>query len=283
MTNRPYSIRQMRRADLETAIAWATDEGWNPGLHDAECFFAADPTGFWIGCLEDEPIATISAVKYGDSFGFVGFYLVKPAYRGQGYGLQLWKAALQTVSGRNVGLDGVLAQQENYQKSGFYFAYRNVRYEGTGGGEGTPNSNLVALSTLPFDMIATYDRPFFPADRVQFLQRWIAQPDSAALGMVQDGTLVGYGVVRACRKGYKIGPLFADQPRFAETLFVALKATVPTGAPIYLDVPEPNAAAVNLAETYEMKRVFETARMYTQACPSLPDDRLFGVTTFELG
>ena len=132
-------------------------------------------------------------------------------------------------------------------------------------------------------MIAVYDRSFFPGDRAQFLRGWLDQPDSTALGIMQNNMLVGYGVIRLCHTGYKIGPLFTDQPSLAEALFVALQSTVAAGTPIYLDVPEINVVAVNLAEKYEMKRVFETARMYTQACPELPYDRLFGVTTFELG
>lgn len=287
MTKKPYSIRPMTRADLQIAIAWATAEGWNPGLHDAEYFYRADPQGFWLGLLDDEPIATLSAVKYGRSFGFIGFYIVKPEYRGQGYGIQLWNAALDPLSGRNIGLDGVLAQQENYQKSGFQFAYCNIRYEGVGGHEpmDDPGNDpgIVRLSTIPFETIAAYDRSFFPDDRVQFLQGWINQPDSIALGILQNNVLAGYGVLRACHTGYKIGPLFADQPTFAEALFVALQSTVAAGTPIYLDVPEINRAAVHLAEKYQMQRGFETARMYTQACPELLYDCLFGVTTFELG
>lgn len=283
MTKNSYSIRPMNREDLEIAIAWAAAEGWNPGLHDAECFYAADPTGFWIGLLGDEPIATISAVKYGDSFGFIGFYIVKPEYRGQGYGIQLWNTALATLSGRNIGLDGVLAQQQTYQRNGFQFAYRNIRYEGVSGSKSMNHPGVVNLSTIPFEAIAAYDRSFFPGDRVQFLRGWINQPDSTALGIVQNNMLIGYGVIRHCQRGYKIGPLFADQPTLAEALFISLQSTVAAGTPIYLDVPEINTVAVNLAEKYQMKRGFETARMYTQALPELPYDRLFGVTTFELG
>jgi len=32
-----------------------------------------------------------------------------------------------------------------------------------------------------------------------------------------------------------------------------------------------------------MRVAFETARMYTKETPPLPMDRLYGVTTFELG
>lgn len=97
------------------------------------------------------------------------------------------------------------------------------------------------------------------------------------------GELAGYGVIRRCRAGFKIGPLFADSPDFAAALFHPLIAQVPAGQAFYLDVPEVNGAAIALAEQHDMTRVFETARMYTQAPPSLPLEGIFGVTTFELG
>ena len=37
-TSRGFSIRQMTRAELELALEWAAEEGWNPGLHDAAAF-----------------------------------------------------------------------------------------------------------------------------------------------------------------------------------------------------------------------------------------------------
>ncbi|MFD2271530.1 hypothetical protein ACFS07_11130 [Undibacterium arcticum] len=68
---------------------------------------------------------------------------------------------------------------------------------------------------------------------MQFLRCWINQPQSTALGILRNGTLAGYGVLRSCRSGYKIGPLFADSPELAEHLFLALKAHAPEGAPIF--------------------------------------------------
>jgi ribosomal protein S18 acetylase RimI-like enzyme len=283
MKEKPYIIQPMSRDDLEIAISWASGEGWNPGLHDADCFYAADPTGFFKGVLGSEIIATISAVKYESSFGFVGFYIVKPEYRGQGYGLQLWNAALNTLKGRNVGLDGVLAQQENYKKFGFQLAYSNIRYEGKGGVSAPSHPHIVDLSEVPFEAIAAYDRACFPCERTAFLRCWIQQPESSALGIWQHNQLKGYGVIRTARLGYKIGPLFADDPALAEALFLALQARATADAPVYLDVPETNPEAIALAKKYAMKPVFETARMYTQTCPALTYPHLFGVTTFELG
>ncbi len=283
MQKSSYAIRTMTRAEVDIAIDWAAAEGWNPGLYDADCFYAADPNGFLVGLLGDEPIASVSVVKYGDFFGFLGFYIVKPGYRGKGHGIEIWNAGLRYLGGRTIGLDGVVAQQDNYRKSGFTLAYRNIRYQGTGGAQHQADSGIVPLSTLPFAEICAYDKPFFPDNRLEFLRCWIDRPQGTALGILRNGKLAGYGVLRICRSGYKVGPLFADSSAFAERLFLALKAHVPEGAPIFLDTPAVNSAAVDLAQRHSMIVAFETARMYRGKSPDLPLNRLFGVTTFELG
>jgi GNAT superfamily N-acetyltransferase len=283
MDKENYVIRSMTREEIDTAIDWAAAEGWNPGLRDAECFHAADPGGFFVGMLDDQPIATISAVKYGRSFGFVGFYIVKPEHRGKGYGLRIWNAAIASLRRRNIGLDGVVDQQENYRKSGFAPAYRNVRYQGVGSGTRRGDNDIVALATLAFDEIVRYDRMFFPDDRLRFLEHWVARPGSIAAGILDKRRLAGYGVMRECRSGYKVGPLFADSSELAERLFGFFRAQVPPSLPIFLDIPEVNRAALDLVERHSMSAVFETARMYTDEFPRLPIGRLFGVTTFELG
>lgn len=278
-----YTIKKATCDELRTVVDWAAAEGWNPGVNDADCFHPADPEGFLIGELNGEPVASISAVKYGGTFGFIGFYIVKPEHRGKGFGLRIWQEGMKYLEGLNVGLDGVIAQQENYKKSGFSLACRNIRYEGITGGYPSDNSNIIRLSDFPFELIDSYDRPFFPASRSGFLKRWLRQPDGHALGILQNGKIVGYGVIRKCRKGYKIGPLFADNPELADSLFLALQASVTPSKPFFLDLPEENQHAKALAGRYQMKTVFETARMYTQAHPYLPMDRIFGITSFELG
>jgi len=283
MSKLPLEIRIASRAELEMLVEWARAENWNPGNFDADCFYQADPQGFWIGVLDGVAIASLSAVKYGNDFGFVGFYIVQPAFRGQGFGWQIWQTVLATVQDRNLALDGVVAQQANYQKSGFRLAHRNVRYEGVGGGEWPQHAGLVALAEIPFEQVAAYDAAFFPGDRVRFLQQWICQPQSTALGILQDGQLVGYGMVRPSQFGYRIGPFFADSETLAEVLFLALKSYVPANASFYLDVPQINPTAIRLAERHGMTPGFETARMYTQQIPELPRDRWYGITTLEVG
>jgi hypothetical protein len=278
-----YTLRPMSRAELDMGIDWAAAEGWNPGLHDGDSFFAADPGGFLVGLLGDEPVGMISAVKYGAGFGFVGFYIVRPAFRGRGHGLALWQVAMQSLAGRRVGLDGVVAQQDNYRRSGFVLAWNNVRHEGVPLRAERPDPDILPLARLPWQAVLRYDADFFPDDRTGFLRCWIAQRDSIALGLMRDGRLAGYGVVRPCRAGYKLGPLFADDARLADRLLRALAAQLPPGARVQLDIPALNPAAVALVAAHGMAPVFQTARMYTGAAPALPLQRLYGITSFELG
>jgi GNAT superfamily N-acetyltransferase len=276
-------IRPMRSEEVALAVEWAAQEGWNPGVHDAQSFAAADPAGFLIGVVDGEPVAVISAVRYGQTFAFLGFYIVAPSWRGKGYGLQIWNAAMARLASRTVGLDGVVAQQENYNKSGFVLAYRNIRYEGISTGESRSGEGTVVLGDIAFETLEAYDCRFFPAARDAFLHAWIAQPGATALGLAGEEGLRGYGVIRPCRSGFKIGPLFADDAETAEILFGALAAAVPAGERFYLDIPEPNPQARALVQRHGMSVVFETARMYAGDAPQLPVGQIFGVTSFELG
>lgn len=275
-----YVVRPMERAEVDWAVEMAAREGWNPGLHDAEAFYAADPDGFLVGTLNDEPIGCVSAVAYGDTFGFIGLYIVSPAHRGQGHGFRLWEAALERLKGRNIGLDGVVEQQANYRRCGFNLAYRNVRYRFDGPAE-VPQ-DVIPVDSDWAEALAAYDKRLFPAPRVEFLRAWLACPEAFSFAVVVDDRLLGWGTIRPCREGYKIGPLFAEDAVVADRLFQALASTRLLGN-VYLDVPEPNTAAVALAERHHMTRVFETARMYTGPEPEVDLHRIFGVTSFELG
>ena len=278
-----YVTRTMRRGEVALAIEGAANEGWNPGLHDAATFPVADPEGFFVGTVAGEPVASISVVKYEPGFAFLGLYIVRPERRGRALGCALWKHGMATAAGRQVGLDGVVAQQANYRKSGFELAWRNVRYEGRGGSPAPEEARVVDLARVPLESVCAFDRAYFPAGRAAFLRAWLTQPDAAARGWIEDGRLQGYGVIRRCRNGWKIGPLFAERERIAECLFLALCSQARADEPVHLDLPEANAAAVALAQRHHMHVVFETARMYTGRPPAMSMHGLYGVTTFELG
>lgn len=276
----PYEIKTARLQDVQMMVEWAASEGWNPGLTDAESFYAADKDGFLIGWLDGQPVSCISAVKYGSSFGFIGFYIVHPDHRGTGLGWQIWQAGMDRLSGCVIGLDGVVDQQDNYAKCGFKLVQNNIRYGGIP--EATMPSTETKQVSEASPALIEYDAGFFAGPRAPFLTAWISAQESTTLVKQVQGMIQGYGTIRKCREGYKIGALFADSHEIAEELFCGLVATCP-GQTVYLDVPQPNAQAVHLAQRHGLEPVFETARMYQGGLPNLPMDRTYGITSFELG
>ena len=307
-----FQVAPATEQDWTEVVEWAAAEGWNPGLADHAHFLAQDPDGFFLGRLDGRPVSAVSVVAYDDAYAFLGFYLVRPELRGRGFGLATWRAGLEHAGTRTVGLDGVVAHQDTYRKSGFSFAYRTVRYAGTptarapwGGAEVKPDPHgpaaartggrtiartgeltggLIEIGEDPelVRAVAAYDGRCHPADRPEFVARWVTAPYHTALAVVRDERVRGYGVIRPARTGHRVGPLFADTLEDAAALFDALAAPV-EGALVLLDVPEPNQAASSLAKERGLEPVFETARMYTGPIRQPSEQNIYGVTSLELG
>ncbi|MFT0532449.1 GNAT family N-acetyltransferase [Castellaniella hirudinis] len=281
-----YRVRSMRPDEIGFAIQLAAAQGWNPGLHDAAAFQVADPGGFFVGELDGAPIGCISAVRYGADHGFIGLYIMQPEHRSKGYGRVLWDAALSHLAARSIGLDGVPEQQDNYRKSGFVLAHQNIRYEykPAPGRPASADDGVTPLEQLPAEAVQDYDGRCFAAPRAGFLAAWCAQPGTVALAWCNpNGALGGFGAIRPCRIGWKIGPLFADDPAVAQRLMDALASQPGVSGPVYLDVPEINLQAVRLAADRRMRSCFSTARMYRGTAPAIDFGRVYGVTSFELG
>ena len=276
----------MTRDELNTLVEWAAREGWNPGLDDAEVFLATDPEGFVAAEIDGELIGGGSIVAYEKKYGFIGLFIMRPEYRGRGLGNQLWHELNRRLLARldadaAIGLDGVFTMQHYYARGGFRFVCRDLRFKGWGRDLPQPKGIIEAIA-LPFESIDAYDQRHFPAPRSRFLQAWINRPGGHALAAVDGGEIRGYAVMRPCRTGYKIGPLFAANSVVAESLLVAVASRAP-GEAIFLDIPETNRDALELVARYRMSEVFGCARMVVGPIPELPEAEIFGVTTFELG
>ncbi|GCB52806.1 GNAT family N-acetyltransferase [Streptomyces sp. NL15-2K] len=274
-------VTQARLDDWPVVSGWAADEGWNPGLADGPAFFAQDPDGFFLGRIDGEPVSAISVVNYGADYAFLGFYLVRPDLRGRGHGLTTWKTGLAHAGSCTVGLDGVVAQQANYRRSGFEPAHRTIRFTGTAPATETP-ADVRAVRSADLADITAYDSACTPADRPRFVAAWLTGSGHRAVVRRIGGRVTGYGVIRPGRDALRIGPLFADTAEDARSLFAALTADA-GGSEIAVDVPETNRAGIALAEEAGLTPSFETARMYTGPVRPYAQDRVFGVTTLELG
>lgn len=279
-------FRQLDRQGVETLVGWARDEGWDPGVNDAEIFYTSFPDGFYGFFAGAELVGGGSLAAYGGDYGFMGFFIVRPEYRSAGIGRALWLQRRDTLlarlkPGAAIGMDGVVAMQPFYRRGGFTLLDRDERRVRRGAA--FPASLAVsAVGPGDFAAIAARDRECFGFAREDFLRRWLF--DGAARAFKYKGAdgLAGFAVLRRTGNGYKIGPLFAAGLPAARELYQACLAAVP-GATVFLDIPMQNPAAVALAAEFNAQYVFECGRMYYGPPPVHRLDRVFGVTTFELG
>lgn len=271
----------MSRADLDVAVEWAAAEGWNPGVEDAEAFYAIDPGGFLMGWLGSVPVAAISVVRHSPAYGFLGFYLCDPAFRGQGHGLALWQAGMAHLGDCTVGLDGVVAQQQNYRRSGFRLAHQTQRYEGKVAGCKHPGVEPAGSGDLP--ALLALDHAIQGGAREAYMTEWFKQTQTRqTLVMRGVGRIIAAGTIRACRSGHKVAPLYAPDIESACALVESLVVLAGAGR-IAIDVPDPNTPGVSLVGRFGLRPSFACARMYNGDLPDRDVGRIFAETSFELG
>lgn len=271
---------------LKTLVTWAKTEGWNPGPNDADVYWATDPDGFYGYFDNNKLIAGGSLVSYNSEFGFMGFFIVKPEYRGKGIGRKLWLQRRDTLLSRlnrnsSIGMDGVVAMQPFYKKGGFEIAFKDIRYEKIGLAFDV-SKNISSINNEDLESILKYDKQCFGFARPVFMESWLNIPNNKTFKYVEEGQIKGFAIVRKAYTGYKICPLFADSEDIAQKLYEACLNSV-IDEPLYIDIPTINKEAVNLVEKYEAKYVFECARMYYREAPKMQIDKVYGITTFELG
>lgn len=275
-----YAFRTASLEDVERMLDWAAEEGWNPGLDDAAPFHASDPEGFFVALVGGEPVASISVVNHSDAFAFLGFYICRPEWRGQGIGHALWRHAMAHAGGRTIGLDGVAAQEPNYARSGFARTGATVRHEGRLDARTDPR-----IRSLRAGDLATIERLDAEAGgvvRASFLRAWIA--DGAArqtLVLDAEGRARGFATIRTCRDGVKIGPVVAPTPADALALAQAAVAHLPADRAI-IDVPSSNPALAAALRERGFRETFATARMY-RGTPPVVSPSLQAIATMELG
>ncbi len=292
MKDGSYQIRAMRKEELKKTLEWAAQEGWNPGFDDVEAFWAADPEGFLLVESGGQMVGSGAIVSYGGQFGFMGLFMIKPEYRGRGWGRDLWYYRRQRLQerlerGAAIGLDGVEAMQGFYTAGGFQKSHDHIRYSGRiddlGAVPSYPQAQLKEPRELDFTTLEAFDRKHFGAPRTEFLKLWLQPKAGRARVLVSaEGEMLALGVIRKAHEGYRIGPLFAADAEAAATVLWDLLAAY-QGQEVAMDVPSVCAAAAPLALRFGLKPGFTCARMYYGEPPKRPWQNIFAVTSLELG
>ena len=134
-----------------------------------------------------------------------------PEFRGQGHGMEVWRAGISHAGHRSIGLDGVPDQQANYARSGFELTGSSVRFQGRTVKGSDPRVRPAEPSDtkhlIDLDLRAT------GLSRRSFANAWLSQAATRVTHVLSGETgLMGFATFRQCREGTKVGPLYATSP-----------------------------------------------------------------------
>ncbi len=292
-----FNIRSLNTSDISTVTNFARVEGFAPGPDDVYTYRHTDKQGLWIGWLGDIRVGCIVGVKYNDRYGFLGLFIVDKAYRGNGYGLSLWKHVLNDLNNLEcIGLEAAPDRLEDYANWGFKPSSITTRWRiSTDGYSSIISSSdflnidgllLLYDSEITENVIQEYDANKESTPRPHFLSDWLFNHSGLVLSLInRTGKCVGFGRIRRCllKKGlgWRIGPLIADNALYAEILLRSL--LLRHSGEILIDSPGLNPLAERLMNKLGFEKVSYTVRMYKGDQPKISMSDIYGLACLELG
>ena len=297
MTISNFKIRTLETADINVVTEWARIEGFAPGIGDINIYKNTDNQGIWIGLLNDIPIGCIAGIKYNSSYGFIGLFIVLKQYRGKGYGLQLWKHAMNYLSGIScIGLEAALDRIDDYSTWGFIKSSTTTRWQWSADDcflvdrlyldDELLGYKILEANLIPDSDVQIYDANREATPRPHFLSNWLNNKTGRVLVLVDTkGICHGFGRIRPCLlkdgKGWRIGPLLADTPPLAEYLLRSLVSS--HRGKVLLDSPGLNPYSKYLFARLGFQEISTTLRMYKGSQPPLSMNQVYGLACLELG
>lgn len=258
-------IRRMQTEEIAQADAIRHLAGWNQTEADWRRLLALAPNGCFVAEMAGGPVGTVTTTGYGNALAWIGMMLVHPEYRRQGMGGALLGQAIRHLQGAGVqciGLDATPAGQPLYAGVGFTPVWELARWQGRLSDLQPASSPEIVthISESLWPAIVELDRLSFGAARPDLLRALAEQSVRVAVALGGANGVAGFGMLRPGYRAWMLGPLVAVDRESATHLLAALCADLPPES-LFWDIPEPNLAAVQLAESLGFVRQRTLTRM----------------------
>ncbi|WP_426138938.1 GNAT family N-acetyltransferase [Pseudomonas sp. DWP3-1-2] len=254
-----YLYRPMTTDDLPAAHALSVQLKWPHRLEDWAMLQRVSD-GFVV--LDGERlIGTAFACPQGD-FATIGLVIVSDDYQGKGIGRKLMEHALGACQARTPMLNATLAGAPLYASQGFVEFGRIQQHQGH------------ALAPVPSPLADSEEcRPLRAEDQAPVLE--LANAGSGmdrravlndllpvvehSVGIVRDGELRAFALLRPFGRGRCIGPVVAESLEQAQHLIAVLLGQVPD-AFVRIDTPT-NSGLGDWLEAAGLKQIDTVAQM----------------------
>ncbi|SFB22169.1 Acetyltransferase (GNAT) domain-containing protein [Cohnella sp. OV330] len=288
-------VRELSERDIPFAMTLKNIAGWNQTDRDWQDYLFYDREGCFLAEYDGKEAATMTTIRYGDRFGWIGMVLVHPDDRGRGIATQLLQLGIRHLRDQGVRcikLDATAMGKKVYVPLGFAEEYDVRRYEleaspskreSKGATASEYRGEVRSLTEADLEEIAVYDAAIFGADRRTVLKRLRAREHIYAFVTRDDRGITGYLMAHQGYEAVQIGPWAASDVQAAETLLASLLSSV-GGGKVFFDLPCPNVHGIQMAEIagFRIQRTF--CRMYlgVNANPGMPQ-LVYGTSGAEKG
>lgn len=268
------TIQPFLRCDIPAFISLAAQEGWIAERWEFDFLLATFPKGcFCVRDLEGKGIAFVTSLRHERS-AWIGNLIVAAERRGQRIGEGLFVRALEALRSSGAETFWLTASKLGktlYEKHGFSSIDTIMRWTGAGRQRFTPHPQDVGGSdarTLhnSFDCLAW-------GDSRSVLLKAVEERGEEISGAT------GFMVVQPCGDARQLGPFSAMDSDMAEQLLDKALGSVPSGTPIYCDVPASNRAALRLFNRRRMRITGSNELMYAGRKPDYRPEYLYGLAT----
>uniref|UniRef100_A0A1X7UXQ6 YitH/HolE acetyltransferase (GNAT) domain-containing protein n=1 Tax=Amphimedon queenslandica TaxID=400682 RepID=A0A1X7UXQ6_AMPQE len=227
------SARSMQ--DLSIYKQVCKEQGWLLGKHDLELFYATDPTGYYIGYLQDQPVSIFSFVKYGHGqlsiFGMLG---VLQGFQNRGFMSVIRNFIGNKVHDKNMCAFAFAVPEveenrvKNFEQFSMYTAW--VDYEFTFEAKEAASILNDPLQSIALDLyqepdfgkLLRYDSEVFNQPRRSFLETLVNLPSCTSIvaSIPGSGEIVGYCAIRETTDDEicYFSPWFANDVTIAQVL-----------------------------------------------------------------
>ena len=210
---------------------------WNPSFSDADLYFNPETSHFYLGYVNYVPAFSVGFTIYKDpKIMFAGMYYCLPEYRHVGncflYATNKFHELKKTCD--ILALPGTPLMGRKYEnKMGVKIRGKIFRRRLFIEPEKLCNKNydtsvLKNVNDIDINNLIKFDRSVCGYDRSAVLKKLpLVDPINTSVLVHQtNGEIKGYGMLRRCVEGYKIGPLLAENVTVASEILWALKTKV---------------------------------------------------------
>ena len=278
-------IRTMTAADIDLGMRLKSQAGWNQLSADWLRMLVMQPDGCFVAELDGVAVGTAVACLFG-KVAWIAMVLVDASVRGRGIGKALMQHALDFADchgASTVRLDATPLGQPLYESMGFVPQYSLTRFSGqlfdtlTVG-----SSDSVVLATAADAMpILEWDAAVTGTDRGKFLLRLLHEQPARAHVIYRDERLAGFVMMRPGSNAWQLGPCIA-RLEIGEVLLRHAGRPF-NGQAVFVDIPEPNAPAMQWAVSSGLQSQRRLLRMCRGAVVNDDTSRLWASSGPELG